>query len=259
MLYEVGVNLKDLTCPCGCGFWDCFEKAFVTGDQVRHGKGASRAAHEARVRAEFSPEEYKARLREQFIVHFLKCEKQKQTAANSVKGASTVRRASAELSEIRKGDFTSQGRTVSQNATATTTRPTDDARLPAFDRHVVVPSFPSLSSSRHRDGAAQTTRNPRDEARDFLRQRLAIQQRSVTSEQLEVLVSQYMARSEPEEGPVIDTGASKTKRKTTLITQFLPSEGIELSPLKQWLNNNIGSSATARPYTHKVVIVFTLV
>lgn len=115
MLYEEGMELKDVTCPCGCGYWDVFSEAFISGDQVRDGKESSRAAYEAKVKATLSPQEYEARLRRQFIEHFLDCEyKRKLDESDPANDGSTRRRAEAEVREIDDGDFTSRGRTVSR-------------------------------------------------------------------------------------------------------------------------------------------------
>src|SRR5438270_426341 len=74
-LYEPGMPLEKITCPCGHGYWNIFSEAFITGDRVRHGHAPSKGEYETRVQDQMSPDEYTAKLREQWIRHFGSCSK----------------------------------------------------------------------------------------------------------------------------------------------------------------------------------------
>ncbi|KIW34620.1 uncharacterized protein PV07_01390 [Cladophialophora immunda] len=112
LLYEPDVPLEDITCPCGKGYWNVFEERFVDGDQVRRG-AAARRQYEARVRETLSAEEYTAKIRHQWIVHFLDCEIKRsmddEAREKGVYSDATMRRALAELYEMSQGDYTSRG------------------------------------------------------------------------------------------------------------------------------------------------------
>ena len=145
MLYEEGMELRDVTCPCGCGYWDAFSEAFVSGDQIRHGKAPPRTDYEARVKAKTNPEEYEAMLRKQFIKHFLDCDKKRKLdESDPSNDGSTRRRAEAELREISNGDFRSRGRTASRGDMAAPARSSSRSDMSGPDRH-------ETSVDRHRD------------------------------------------------------------------------------------------------------------
>jgi hypothetical protein len=151
MLYKDGMKLKDVTCPCKTGYWDIFRKAFIPGDQVREGREPSRAVYEARVKADLSDQEYEARLREQFIIHFLNCEeKRKLDISDPRNDGSTKRRAEAELEEIRNGDFTSRGRSVFRSELPPLVRSVSDGRYAISDIQRPLSDRHAVSSSRHR-------------------------------------------------------------------------------------------------------------
>ena len=114
ILYKSGVPLEEISCPCGHGYWDVFEERFVSGDQVRAEEAPSKAEYEKLVRQSFSPEEYVARMRAQYITHLNNCETKRAKEEDiRQKGGtvdtSTAERSARELEEIERGDFTSRG------------------------------------------------------------------------------------------------------------------------------------------------------
>ena len=115
-LYKEGKPLKDITCPCGLGYWDVFKERFVSGDQIREG-ARSKDEYEAEVKATLEEGEFESRLREQWIRHFFKCPTkldQDQKAIREGTGDTSSRlKAEAELEEIARGDFKSRGRSRS--------------------------------------------------------------------------------------------------------------------------------------------------
>jgi hypothetical protein len=116
LLYKEGKPLKEITCPCGLGYWDIFRERFVSGDQIREGE-PPRHEYEAKVRAKLKQGEFEARLREQWINHFFSCPTklaQDEKAIREGTGdTSSRRKAEAELREIARGDFKSRGRSLS--------------------------------------------------------------------------------------------------------------------------------------------------
>jgi hypothetical protein len=114
-LYEPGKPLQEITCPCGHGYWDIFSETFITGDCVRHGHAPSKREYEAKVKDQMSPDEYKAKLRGQWIRHFGSCpthlETGRATAQQGRRNRDCSSRAQTELEQIRRGDFVSKGRT----------------------------------------------------------------------------------------------------------------------------------------------------
>ena len=113
MLYKAK-PLKDITCPCGLGYWDIFQESFVTGDQVREG-APPRHQYEAKVKAKLKEGELDSRLREQWIRHFFKCKTKlaldEEALRNGTGDPSSRLLAQAELEEIARGDFRSRGST----------------------------------------------------------------------------------------------------------------------------------------------------
>jgi hypothetical protein len=116
MLYKEGIPLKDITCPCGLGYWDVFKERFVSGDQIREG-ARSKDEYEAEVKATLKEGEFESRLRGQWIRHFFGCPKKlalDQKAIREGTGDTSSRlKAEAELEEIARGDFKSRGRSRS--------------------------------------------------------------------------------------------------------------------------------------------------
>ena len=114
-LYEPGKPLQEITCPCGHGYWDIFSETFVTGDRVRDGHAPSKREYEAKVMDRMSPDEYEAKLREQWIRHFGSCPTHRATGRTAAQQGQRNRdcssRAQTELEQIRRGDFVSKGRT----------------------------------------------------------------------------------------------------------------------------------------------------
>jgi hypothetical protein len=112
-LYKEGKPLKDITCPCGLGYWDVFKDRFVSGDQIREG-ARSKDEYEAEVKATLEEGEFESKLREQWIRHFFSCPKKlalDQEAIREGRGDTSSRlKAEAELEEIARGDFKSRGR-----------------------------------------------------------------------------------------------------------------------------------------------------
>lgn len=113
MLYDPGVPLENVSCKCGQGYWDVFAASFVPGEAVRKGKAPPRKEYEARKRRELSDEEFEARIRHQWIIHFLDCvvkTRWDQKAAREGRNDGTTRRrALTELDEIIRGDYKSRG------------------------------------------------------------------------------------------------------------------------------------------------------
>lgn len=107
--------LRKLTCPCGHGYWDVIQEQFINGERVRQGAAPSRSAYETEARAKLGEVEFEARIREQYIKHFLDCGKgfdlkniEKERPSDPI-----VQRAITEWGEIQRGDFVSRGRSQS--------------------------------------------------------------------------------------------------------------------------------------------------
>lgn len=127
ILYEPGVPLEEISCPCGHGYWDVFQERFVSGDQIRAEEAPSKADYEKLVRQSFSPEEYIARMRAQYITHLNSCETKKAKEEDiRQKGGtvdtSTAERSARELGEIERGDFTSRGLSGGDRSISTSER-----------------------------------------------------------------------------------------------------------------------------------------
>jgi hypothetical protein len=116
MLYKEGKPLKEITCPCGLGYWDIFQERFVSGDQIREG-APSRREYETKVKVNLKEGEFEARLREQWIHHFLSCKTKLAIDERAIRegrgDTSSRQKAEAELKEIARGDFKSRGRSQS--------------------------------------------------------------------------------------------------------------------------------------------------
>jgi hypothetical protein len=247
MLYQEGKPLKEITCPCGLGYWDIFRERFVSGDQIREGE-PSRREYEAKVRAKLKEPEFEARLRQQWIHHFLSCPTKLALDEKAIRegtgDTSSRRKAEAELREIARGDFKSRGgsqsiherprgqfrgnegewrhRATSQE-TSRERSSWDAASLPD------VSTLPTTTGSEARHAAGS------DVYTLFDRHRPA-----------ENIVSSY------------DKGASTVDvrsqgRSTASDRFFLPSDGIRPDVLEHHRKNNIfGTGATFRPYTNSV-------
>lgn len=107
------MQLDEVTCPCGLGYWNVWKAAFVSGDEIRAGQAPPKEEYVAKVRAELSHEEYEAYIRQQYIRHFLGCKVKRsrddQVTREGRNDGSSLRRAITEWWEFTGGDFRSRG------------------------------------------------------------------------------------------------------------------------------------------------------
>lgn len=118
LLYRPEMSLKEITCPCGRGYWDLFQARFVSGDQIRAGEAPPREDYEAQVKKEFKDaDQYEAQMRAQYITHFLDCDvkhgRDEELRKAGHTDRSTYHRSIVEIQEILRGDFRSRGSSAS--------------------------------------------------------------------------------------------------------------------------------------------------
>lgn len=112
-IFTDGVRLEKVTCPCGHGYWDIWKAAFVSGDEIRAKKAPPKEEYVARVERAFSPEEYEAKIMQQYVCHFLECKKKRalddKATREGKNDGSTLRPALTFLWEYDRRDFKSKG------------------------------------------------------------------------------------------------------------------------------------------------------
>jgi hypothetical protein len=247
LLYEEGKPLEDITCPCGLGYWDIFRERFVSGDQIRRGE-LSQREYEAMVRANLKEDEFKARLRKQWIDHFFSCPKKlaldKQAIREGRGDTSSRRKAEAELREIARGDFKSRGKSLLIYEETRRQAQVDEGEWRDRERSQTTPrernlrdvgSLPDVSTPPTTTGTGDGLTAGSDFYRLFDRHRPT---ESVASgyDRDEVIVGMRP------QGP----GRAPDRF-------FLPGDGIRPDVVEHYCRiNKFGSGATVQPYTSSV-------
>jgi hypothetical protein len=230
-IFTDDVQLDKVTCPCGRGYWDIWRAAFVSGDEIRAKKAPPKEEYVARVKANFSPEEYEATIKQQYICHFLDCKEKrvlddKATREGSNDG-STLRRALTYTWEFERRDFKSNG--TSQN----------------FDTNMLKKIWSRLRGSPVTD----------DDIRALLPQRLSTDARRVdTHDRTSALLttSGQAARQSSNSDQTSDL-ATSTGTESSHRSYFLPSKDIRQDVLDHHCKRGtFGQGATAQPHKHEV-------
>ena len=241
LLYEEGKPLKEITCPCGLGYWDIFRERFISGDQIRRGE-LSRGEYEAKVRANLREGEFEATLRKQWIDHFFNCPTKLALDEKAIRegrgDTSSRRKAEAELREIARGDFKSRGKSLSRYEEVRRQAPIDEVEW----RDRATSQAPSRDS------------NTRDER---LQPDISTPPTTTGTDDRHAVGSDFYTsfdRHRPADSASSDY--DKDAANTGIRPQsqfFLPGDGIRPDVLEHYRRiNKFGTDATAQPYTNSV-------
>jgi hypothetical protein len=253
-LYKEGKPLKDITCPCGLGYWDIFKERFVSGDQIRDG-ARSKDEYEAEVKATLKEGEFESRLREQWIRHFFRCPTKlalDQKAIQEGTGDTSSRlKAEAELEEIARGDFKSRGRSRSIHE-----------RRRGLIKHEEGPSrYRAASQGTSHDQRSRTIAlTPNDST---LPATVGGDNRHVPRSDDYALFDKYRPTESVTSGYDEESSAWSVASQgpsDRLLQYFLPGEGIRQDVLEHHASswkNTFGTGATVQPYTNAVSISLT--
>jgi hypothetical protein len=231
------VRLDQVKCPCGHGYWDVWRAAFVTGDMVRNGSAPPKEDYVARVQANLSKTKYEAKIRRQYIEHFLGCEIKRadddKVTREGKNDGSSLRRAITEWWEYESGDYGSKGTSK------------------VFDAKTLKKMWSQLSGTSKTDDDIRPLLLHRTSTDD--RQQSEISRPSVPPTASSGDISQrHIPITEQPSSP--STGAGRGVGKVNP-AYFVPGEGLRHDVLKHHCERGMfGSSATVQPHTNKVLL-----
>ena len=254
-LYKEGKPLKDITCPCGLGYWDIFQERFVDGDQIREG-ARSRNEYEAEVKTSMKKGEFESRLREQWIRHFFRCPTKLALDEKAIRegtgDTSSRLKAEAELDEIARGDFKSRGRSHSIH----------ERQRGQIQHEEGASRYRATSQGTPRDGSSRTVAAAPDESTlpattgDDIRHAARSDDYTLFGRHRPASsVSSSLASGYDEEPSA--RGRASQSSSTGPLQYFLPGEGIRQDVLEHHTSsrkNTFGTGATVQSYTNAVSI-----
>ena len=273
LLYSPNVPLEDVTCPCGKGYWDVFDERFVDGDQIRRGS-ASRKEYEAKVRRTLSAERYTAKIRHQWIIHFLDCEiktrMDKEAKREGRPSGNTMVLALTELYEMSQGDYKSRGtsHSLDRSSASQPLRIQDEQPVsierPSISRTLTEPgaqrpSDPTVPATSY-GSAVGTLKSGHDQASisgsplstyRTSRVDMPVRQRLSSLDEKNSMQTPS-TRALGERKSSVSSGTAKARSQK----MFLSGEGIAVDILKHHLGKGrFGRDATMEPYVKVSLLI----
>ena len=219
--FEGLIPLKNVSCPCGTGYWNIFREEFINGERVRNGEEDKRSVYEAKTNI-LGAEEVEARLRDQFVEHFSLCPNTASFNMDDLaqeNGGYAVQRAIADWKEHRGR---SQSLGPVRNAKLSST---NDARRPVSTR----------PGQRRDEFREQAREDPRDERKRTNR---------------EDYRDEFRSSREDTIGKARETLDRRDSSGRSLVPAFVPCGGIEEQVITEDIKTYLGPGATVKQGWH---------